>query len=271
MTLYKMLLAVHVAAGIVALLTYWAAAIARKGSLVHRRVGQTFLVAMLGIVLTAVPIAIVFVAQGRVAFGAFFGYLVVITFTAMWSGWRAIRSKRDVRGYLTPFYRVLAWFNIASGLVVFAIGLKLSSVLLMGFCWIGIVAGIGMLRQLGAPPTARNWWLKEHYSAMIGSGIATHVAFLGLGLARMLQPFDIVPPQELAWFAPIAIAIAARIYLDRKYGPRQQVRPVDASGPSLQPSALPGNWIPIRDATGSGILVAQENGVQEIEPLSRRR
>lgn len=239
MTFYKMLLAVHVAAGLVALITYWGAALARKGSLLHRRIGQVFLVAMLGIVLTAVPIAIAFIRQGRVGFGVFFGYLVVITFTAMWSGWRAIRSKRDVRGYLNPFYRVLAWFNISSGVIVFAIGLELSSVLLMGFCWIGILGGIGMLRQLRAPPTARNWWLKEHYSAMIASGIATHVAFLGLGLARMLRPFDIVPPQELAWFAPIAFAIAARVYLDRKYRPRPAPTAQLPDHGTVAPSPLP--------------------------------
>ncbi len=176
MTAYQMLLSVHVAAGTVALVTFWSAAIARKGSILHRRIGQVFLVSMLGIVLTALPIAVRFLVQGRTGIGVFFAYLVVITFTAMWGGWRAIRSKRDLRGYLTPFYRLLAWLNIGSGAVVFVIGLALPSVLLAVFCWIGIFAGIGMLRQLRAPPTARNWWLKEHYSAMIGSGIATHVA-----------------------------------------------------------------------------------------------
>ncbi len=238
MTTYEILLAVHVVAGTVALVTFWSAAIVRKGSTLHRRVGQAFLLAMLGIVLTALPIAVKFLMEGRTGIGVFFGYLVVITFTALWSGWRAIRSKRDVRGYLTPFYRVLAWLNIGSGAIVFAIGISLKSVLLAVFCWIGILAGIGMLRQLRAPPTARNWWLKEHYSAMIGAGIATHVAFLGLGLGRILKPFDIVPPQELAWFAPIVVAIAARIYLDRKYRP--QPRPAAAaSRAGGEPSQVP--------------------------------
>ncbi len=233
MTAYQLLLAAHVAAGTVALVTFWTAAAVRKGSHLHRRVGQAFLLAMLGIVLTAVPFAVIFLMEGRYGIGVFFGYLVVITYTAISSGWRAIRNKRDVRGYLTPYYRGLAWVNIGSGALVFAIGIAIQSVLLSVFCWIGIFAGIGMLRQLRAPPTARNWWLKEHYSAMIGSGIATHVAFLGLGLTRLLKPFDIVPPQELAWFAPIAIAIAARMYLDRKYAPR----PSPAAAPAVR-SAL---------------------------------
>lgn len=223
MTAYKVLLALHVAAGTVALITFWSAAIARKGSTLHRRIGQVFLIAMLGIVLTALPIAAKFLWEGRTAFGVFFAYLVVITFTAIWSGWRAIRSKRDLRSYLTPFYRALAWLNVGAGAIVFVIGLALPSVLLAVFCWIGILGGIGMLRQLRAPPAAQNWWLKEHYSAMIGSGIATHVAFLGLGLSRILRPFDIVPPQELAWFAPIVFAIAARTYLDRKHDPKRRV------------------------------------------------
>ncbi len=232
MTAYQLLLATHVAAGTVALVAFWTAAAVRKGSPLHRRVGQTFLLAMLGVVLTSIPFAVIFLMQGRTGIGVFFAYLVVITSTALWSGWRAIRSKRDVRGYLTPSYRALAWVNIVSGAVVFAIGIAMQSVLLGVFSWIGILVGIGMLRQLRAPPTARNWWLKEHYSAMIASGIATHIAFLGLGLTRLLKPFDIVPPQELAWFAPVAIAIAARIYLDRKYAarPSPTAAPVGGSG-----------------------------------------
>ncbi len=219
MTAYKLLLMVHVVAGTGALLTFWSAAVVRKGSLLHRRVGQAFLLAMSVIVITALPIAVKFLLEGRTAIGVFFAYLVVITFTGMWTGWRAIRDKRDQGAFLSPFYRALAWFNMGSGVIVFAIGIAISSVLLSVFCWLGIVGGAGMLRQLRAPPEARNWWLKEHYSAMIANGIATHVAFLGVGLNRMLQPFDIAPPQELAWFAPVVVAILARIYLDRKHRP----------------------------------------------------
>jgi len=243
MTAYKLLLMVHVAAGSLALLTYWTAAVVRKGSMLHRRVGQVFLLAMLGIVLTALPIAAKFFVEGKTAFGVFFAYLVVITFTGLWTGWRAIRDKRDLRAFLSPFYRALAWFNIVAGTLVFATGLQISSMLLSVFCWIGIIGGIGMLRQLRAPPEARNWWLKEHYSAMIANGIATHVAFLGLGLSRMLRPLDIVPPQELAWFAPLVVAVIARVYLDRKHAP-PATRAIKTTIRELNPTALPDRVVP---------------------------
>ena len=57
--IYKTLLAVHGVFGLVALVTYWLAASAKKGSPWHRSVGKTYLLSMLGIVLTAAPMAVI--------------------------------------------------------------------------------------------------------------------------------------------------------------------------------------------------------------------
>lgn len=220
MDTYRVLVLAHVAAGSVALLTFWTAAFARKGSPVHKRAGKGYLLAMLGILLTALPMAAVFLARGRVGIGVFFAYLVVITGTSVWLSWRSIRLKRDVRGYHNRRYRMIAWANVIAGLLVFAIGIDRGSALLSGFCWVGIFGGIGMLRQARTLPTAPNWWLREHYGAMLGNGVATHVAFLGVGLNGFLAGFGIPMLQLLPWFGPLAVALAAGVYLNRRYAPR---------------------------------------------------
>ncbi|MCA1713620.1 MAG: hypothetical protein LC715_00305 [Gammaproteobacteria bacterium] len=43
------------------------------------------------------------------------------------------------------------------------------------------------------------WWLVEHYSAMLGNGIATHVAFVSIGLPRLLPAVDGVGLHYLGW------------------------------------------------------------------------
>jgi len=53
MTAYQLLVTAHIAAGSVALLTFWTAAIARKGSPLHKGVGKAYLIAMLGILALA--------------------------------------------------------------------------------------------------------------------------------------------------------------------------------------------------------------------------
>ena len=221
MTAYSLLVTAHIAAGSVALLTFWTAAIARKGSPLHKGVGKAYLIAMLGILASALPMALMFISRGRVGIGVFFAYLVVITGTSVWLAWRSIRMKRDVRGYHDRRYRMVGWGNLLAGLVVFAIGLARGDVLLSTFCWIGVFTGIGMLRQARTLPTAPNWWLREHYGAMLGNGVATHVAFLGVGLNGFLASFGIAWLQLLPWFGPLTVALVAGVYLNRRYGARK--------------------------------------------------
>ena len=52
-TAYQSLLLVHGLCGLVALVTFWVAAFAKKGAPLHLRAGKTYMVAMLGIVITA--------------------------------------------------------------------------------------------------------------------------------------------------------------------------------------------------------------------------
>lgn len=220
MDAYRWLVIAHVAAGTVALLTFWAAAFARKGSPLHKRVGKGYLIAMLGILGSALPMAMVFFSRGRIGVGVFLVYLVVITGTTVWLAWRSIQFKRDARAYHDRRYRVVGWANLLAGLGVFAIGLARSDMLLSTFCWVGVFAGIGMLRQARSLPTAPNWWLREHYSAMLGNGVATHIAFLGIGMNDFLASFGIAWLQLLPWFAPLAVAGVAAVYLNRRYGAR---------------------------------------------------
>lgn len=220
MTAYQWLVTAHIAAGTIALITFWTAAIARKGSALHKGVGKAYLLAMLAILGSALPMAVLFISRGVVDIGIFLLYLVVITGTSIWLARRAIQRKRDLAGYHDRKYVLTGWVNLVAGLLVLAIGLARSSMLLSTFCFVGIAIGIGMLRQARTPPTARNWWLKEHYGAMLGNGVATHVAFLGIGMRSTIASFDVAWLQLVPWFLPLAVALLAGVYLDRRYGPR---------------------------------------------------
>jgi len=224
MDAYRWLVFAHIAAGSVALLSFWMAAFVRKGSSLHKRVGKAYLIAMLGILASAVPMSMLFIARGRISIGVFFAYLVVITGTTVWLSWRAIKLKRDKAAYHNRSYRVVAWANLLAGLAVFAFGAQRGSMLLSTFCWVGVVLGIGMIRQARTLPTAPNWWLKEHYGAMLGNGVATHVAFLGVGLNGFLASFGLPWLQLLPWFAPLIVATVAAVYLNRRYAPRNAPR-----------------------------------------------
>jgi hypothetical protein len=176
------------------------------------------------ILASALPMAVRFISRGVIDIGIFLLYLVVITGTSIWLARRAIQRKRDLAGFHDRRYRVMGWVNLIAGLVVFAIGLVRGSMLLSTFCFVGIAIGIGMLRQARTLPTSRNWWLKEHYGAMLGNGVATHVAFLGIGMRSTIASFDQAWLQLVPWFLPLAVALVAGVYLDRRYGPRKAER-----------------------------------------------
>lgn len=221
MSFYAVLLGLHVIAGTAALISFWGAGLSRKGSPWHRRAGRVYLLTMLVVVGTSLPMAIIHLAAGRIGIGAFLAYLVVITATAMWLSWRAIQLKRSAAVFYSRRYAVVAVVNVVSGLAVFALGLDRGMPLLMGFSWVGIILGVGMLRRLRvvrrAPPTG-NWWLREHYGAMLGNGVATHIAFLSIGMRPVLEAFESPLVMMLPWMLPLLVAGLAGLWLDRRYG-----------------------------------------------------
>jgi hypothetical protein len=151
---------------------------------------------------------------------AFLAYLVVITATGVWSAWRAVRDKHDVVRYTGPVFVSLGLLSLLSGAMVLALGIRVGSPLLMGFSSIGLLAGLDTLikrrrrDRLAARP---RWWMVEHYTAMLGNGIATHIAFLGIGLPRLLPSLGGGTLQYLAWFGPLLMAVLAKLWLDRRW------------------------------------------------------
>lgn len=223
---------VHLAAGTVALATFWAAALARKGSPLHVAIGRTYLAAMCLVLVTSAGLAAAFITGGRPAIGTFLAYLVVITATACWLAWRAIRTKRTPERYFGRGLRRIGWLNLGAGLLTFGIGVQLGIGLLMLFSWIGILGGAVMVRQAGQSPAGNpRWWLREHYLNVLGMGVATHVAFLSLGLNRLLAPFGIEPPQMIGWTLPLVVALLAGAWLDRRYGARRSAGGAIAGSP----------------------------------------
>ena len=224
MTPYLLALGLHISIGSVALLAFWLTAALRKGTPLHRRVGGTYLIAMLGVMLTALPLAGHAFATQRPVLGVFFLYLVVITATAIWAAWRAIRDRKSITAFMGRWYRPAAWVNLACGSIVLATGLYAGSALLDGMSAIGLYAGTQMLRFAASPPTHRTWWLQRHYKSIVASGIAVHVAFLNIGLQRLLPVRFADTAHYLAWFGPVIVAGVSIVWLDRRYGTAQRGR-----------------------------------------------
>jgi uncharacterized membrane protein len=219
MTAYKLTLFLHLGLGVAALLSYWVAALAKKGSAPHKLAGKVYVLVMVGLLIPALPLSVRVLTEKSASFGWFLLYLLVITGTALWKGWFAVRNKRDFAAYAGPGFRALAWFNIAAGLAVLALGVVQQHPIFLGFSLIGLLAGRGMLRLAKAGPSHPRWWMAEHLGAMLGCGVATHIAFLQIGLPRLLPSLAGPVLQNVAWLGPLLVAGLAGAWLRRKYLP----------------------------------------------------
>ena len=235
---YSVFVALHIAGGAVALAAFWSAALLRKGSPAHRLVGRGYLLAMLAVIASGVPLTAQRLIDGHPVGATFLAYLLLLVSTSVWLSWRAIRDRQDPSAYLGRVYGLLAYANPLAGLAVLALGIDRGQPLLTGFSVVGVMVGVDMLRRRRVIPTQPRWWLEEHYSAMVANGAATHIAFLAIGLPRLLPVLQGQGWYYAGWFAPVLLAIVAKAWLNRRF--RLPAGGTAQTSPSLsQPSPVP--------------------------------
>ncbi len=207
----------HIVAGAVALVLFWCAALSRKGSPFHKRCGRVYLMAMLAVIITAVPLSIALFARGQPVIGTFMAYLVVLVSLTCRNSWQAVQCKRNFDAYAGTGLKVLATSAGIAGLIVVAGGLYAGIGVLIGFGLIGPILAWQSWKLVRNGPSAPNWWLKEHFGHMIGNGVATHIAFLQVGMVRLLPGLDLGIVQNLGWFGPLVVAAIASVWLGRRH------------------------------------------------------
>ena len=220
MSFYSMSLGAHVGAGAVALVTFWTAVLARKGSRPHVLAGRVYLLAMAVVIVSGGPLVAALLERGQLVAGVFLGFLLLLVANACWSAWRAIRDRRHPERYTGPIFRLLNALVLLSGAGVVFLGVSRGAALLVVFGAVGVLAGGTGLRRARSGFSEPNWWVREHYGAMLGNGVATHIAFLAVGLRSLAPGLDGAVLQYIAWFGPLSAAIAAGWWLDRRYGRR---------------------------------------------------
>ncbi|MBA4286438.1 MAG: hypothetical protein C0434_13010 [Xanthomonadaceae bacterium] len=222
--LYGLIIKLHLAAGIIALISYWTAGLARKSRHgLHVKAGSIHLHAMQLILATGLPMALEAFVSGKPAKGVFLGYLLVLVATTVHVAPRAVRLKHDFAAFRSGGYRVFATLLPVTALAAFGYGIATGSTLLAGFSMVGLGVGFRMWRNILRERPEAGWWLKEHYGAMIGSGVGTHIAFLAIGLSRVLPKALANTAQLIAWFGPLIVAVIATVVLNRRHRRRVTV------------------------------------------------
>ena len=139
--LYKLVLSLHIAAGLTGLAAFWTPAFARKGGTTHVQVGRVFykatcVIAVTGLAMAALVLVAPLAVHPRAAtltaaqFAAaatqdrlsalFLVYLVIITFAPVYHGVRVLETRGTPETMRTPFHTALgiAAIAAAAGMIV---------------------------------------------------------------------------------------------------------------------------------------------------------
>lgn len=226
------LLPLHLTVGLAALVLFWIPALTRKGGRVHRAAGRWYVRAMTVITVSGVLLALLFLAQGRWQSAVFLLFLGVITGTALWNGARVLRAKQDPARYVTPMHWFVALLNLGGGAGLLALGLAANMPLFYAFAPVGFILGGSMVGLALRRPTDRQYWLYEHFGGMIGSGIASHVAFFAFG-GRQLFGWGTSGYALALWITPLVVGVVAITALNFYYRIKAAMAPRPApSAPS---------------------------------------
>ena len=249
----------HIALGFLALTSFWVPALTAKGGRAHKCIGWVYVAAMLGVVITAVILAtLLFVAPESVrdfsrarpeevadgvvrlrGVALFFTALALLTFTGGWHGLRVLRAKRDPAAMRTPFNITLHVLNLLIAVPLWVLCIRDGEPLYGLFGTLCLASGTSDLWRLWRLSRDPRYWLYEHLSSMIGTGIAAHTAFLAFGAVRLVPTIYSHSPAlyVIPWVAPTVIGVMAITWLKRHYRKKSAAVLPSASASWTDPNA----------------------------------
>lgn len=225
--LFMLFLAVHVAAGTVALISVWAAVLSRKGGDGHRYWGRLFTGAIywaaamalgMGALslrwLLAMHEGLTDAALYRGLLGWMMLYLGVLVINMTYYGRQMIVNKRaHIANRRWPMV-ALQLLVLALGANCLFLGIRLSQPLMIVVSIIGFGTTLTYLWYIFRPEVPRGAYILEHLKAMCATGIAAYTAFLSVGLIRMFPAHAFNP---WIWAVPTVVGMAIIIYFLRLY------------------------------------------------------
>ena len=250
-SMLKLTLALHIAAGTTALVSMWIPMFAKKGAHLHKRAGKVFVGAMATVSVTALMLAGArFLFDPRPAAqsaGLFLLYISILTGASVSTGVRVLRTKNRVGPQLHWWDIGLSALLFASSIAIAIYGITTGATLFAAFSVVGLVNGGGQLAYwLRNPRSPMHWWF-EHMSSMLGACIAATTAFLVVNAQRWgFDTFSI-----LVWLAPSIVGVPVIAiwtgYYRRKFSGRKNFRlkPEATAGRVLSDpprSILPSPW-----------------------------
>lgn len=218
-TLDRILLLSHIFVGTISLIIFWIPVFVKKGGKTHVLVGKAYCYCMWYVLVTAVILSIINIIQGIYVFGAFLGYLAILTAHPLWYAIAITKYKKDIPVSLLMIRKIInvILFVGALILITWSILLKFQhdSSLLMVF---GLLGLFGSIPHIRTDKKYKSDWLSEHLGGMMATGIAAYTAFFAFGGSTLFGGIFTGPLMVIPWMLPTFIGTFLIIRMKRKLG-----------------------------------------------------
>jgi hypothetical protein len=226
--LFHLFLAVHVGAGVVALLTFWGAVATRKGGPAHRRWGRVFSLSIyvasaqalgMGALSVVWPLAMHPQLTDEPLYRGLFGWMMIylavlaVSMTRYGLAMVANRSRHEANRHWSMVGLQLA--VLVTGVNCLVHGIVLGQPLMVGISLLGFGTSTTYLHYMFRREVARGDYVPEHLKAMVACGIAAYTAFLSVGLVDMFPEHAFNPA---IWAVPTVLGMWIIIHHLRIWG-----------------------------------------------------
>lgn len=232
--LFHLFLAIHVGAGIVALVTFWGAVATRKGAAAHRRWGRVFSLSIyvaslqalgMGALSVVWPLAMHPQLTDEPLYRGLFGWMMIylgvlaISMTRYGLAMVANKGRHEANRHWSMVGLQLA--VLVSGMNCLVHGVWLGQPLMIGISLLGFGTSTTYLHYMFRREVARGDYVPEHLKAMVACGIAAYTAFLSVGLVDMFPDHAFNPA---LWAVPTVLGMWIIIHHLRLWGKPAQRR-----------------------------------------------
>lgn len=206
MTIFKVILMLHILAGGTSLLLGAVLLILKKGDVRHKTLGKIYYYSMLMTAFSALVMSCIHFSYFLFIIGVFTSYMVL-------TGKRALKLKqlKDVRTIDWIFTLTMLLFGLAfvsiGAYLIFG-GSSFGSVMLV-FGGISLIFVYQDYSNFRGTSSVVNFWLVAHLQRMIGSYIASATAFLVVNNTFL--------PGIVAWLLPTILLVPLIVIWSRKY------------------------------------------------------
>jgi len=221
MDLFQSARLVHIAIGTVVLASFWGAALARKGSALHKRCGRIYVGSMAALLAATMVIAAGSVVAGNPMRAVFNVYVSMLSVASVWMAWSSIAHRGDIGRYLGWPYKAICCVLGVYGLTLLALvpkmGIPARMAMVGAFAVLGLSIAATMAWRWRRGADQPRWWLSEHLTAMGINFAATHASFSILAMGAVFPALKEPWTRTAILAAWMVSALVVRLWAGRRF------------------------------------------------------